>query len=346
MTEQMPEDSKSVHRHDPDASYRVLIVGCGDIGTRHLQAVAAIPAVREVEIVDPRPESLQLGKKRLAEVQHRDPSTIYRWLSSLNMATTSGDLCIVATQAQGRGQLVREVAEQLGYTSFLLEKLVEQSVSEMEYMVRFSREKGLTAWVNFKTRAYRFHQQAKERVDPSEPIFFSSVGGNHGLATNGIHSVDLFAFYDEASCIKSAGSKIDSVLHTSKRGSSLFDLSGTVYGYTEKGSQFTLSFTQEPGAWAHTTISTPRYRCIVDHLQRCAFESDADSGWAWRPATFDGPILISEMTRDFVADILEKGSCQLPTLEESLISHRFILGELQPHFSRLLGRDFDHCPVT
>jgi hypothetical protein len=328
-----------------DDSHRVLIVGCGQLGSRHLQAVAALPQVSEIEVVDPRPDALQLGRDRLAEVPDRKSSTVFRWLSSLEQATREGGLCIIATQAQGRCQLVRSVVEKLGYSSFLLEKIVAQSVREMEELIQFSEESELSVWVNFKTRAYRFHQKAKQHLDPSESIVFNSVGGNFGLA-NAIHDVDLFAYYDEASWIKSSGSKIDPILHPSKRGKSLFDLSGSIYGHSEKGSHFTLSLTQEYGDWGHLSISTPRYRCVVDHLQRCAFESDAKSGWAWRPATFDGPILVSEMTRDFAADILDSGTCKLPTLAESLVAHRFILSELQPHFSRLLGCTVDQCPVT
>ena len=41
--------------------HRILIVGCGELGTRHLQAVASLNEVVEIEVVDPRPEGLELG---------------------------------------------------------------------------------------------------------------------------------------------------------------------------------------------------------------------------------------------------------------------------------------------
>ena len=343
----MPEeDAKPLEPPPKAGGYRVLIVGCGDIGSRHLQAVASLPQVQMIEVVDSRTEGLQLGRERLAEVPQCSPGTEFCWLSSLDQANRDGDLCIVATQAQGRCQLVREVAETLGYSSFILEKLAAQSVQEMEDLIQFSRAHGLSAWVNCKSRVYRFHQRAKQRLDPDDPIIFHVVGGNYGIATGGIHHASLFAFYDEAECIKGAGSRIDPVLHRSKRGDALFDLSGSLSGYTQKGSQFMLSYAGDHHNGEHISISTRRYRCIVDHLQRVAFESDEDSGWTWRESPFDGPILISEMTKEFASDILSSGSCKLPTLGESLVAHRFILGELQPHFSRLLGRPLELCPVT
>ena len=328
------------------SDYRVLIVGCGQLGSRHLQAVARLPEVKVIEVVDPRPAALELGRERLSEISERSPSTTVRWLSSLQEATAGGDLCVDATLARGRCQRVREVAEGLGYQAFLLEKVVSQSVREMENLAEFFREKGLRAWVNCKGRAHRFHLRAKKRVDPSDPVIFTVVGGNHGLATNGIHAADLFMFYDGTRSIESAGSRIDPVLHPSKRGADVFDLSGTLNGYTEKGSLFSLTYAPDHQYYEHFSIATRRYRCFVDQLKGWAIESDANSGWAWREVPFDGPILVSEMTTVFAADILASGGCDLPTLPEALVAHRYVLNELQPHFNRLMDRDLDSCPVT
>ena len=326
--------------------YRVLIVGCGQLGSRHLQAVAALPQVREIEVVDPQQEALLLGRERLAKVPDRAPNTVYRWLSSLNQATRDGDLCIVATQAEGRCQLVRQVTEMLGYQSFLLEKIVAQSVREYESLMSFSAESGLSVWVNCKARAYPFHKRVKAILDPSEPILLSDMGGNHGLASNGVHVADLFVFYDDCDRIESAGAHIDPLLHPSKRGSHVFDLSGTLHGYTSKGSHLTISFASDHAAPDHISIASRRYRCIVDHLSRWAWESDADTGWEWRPAPFEGNLLVSHMTKAFATDILSKGNCELPTLAECFPAHRFILEELLLHFNQLLSKDDDRCPVT
>ena len=321
-------------------------MGCGQLGSRHLQAVASLPSVREIEVVDPRPEALALGRERLMEISDRQPSIGFRWLSSLDESSKGGDLCIIATLADVRCELVRQVARGLGYSNFLVEKVVAQSIPEYMGLMEFEKENGLSVWVNCKSRAYDFHKRLKELLDPAEPVVYSVVGGNHGLANNGIHHADLFAFFDESGCIKSAGSRIDPVPHPSKRGESMRDLSGTLHGYTEKGSQFTVSYARDHDHWEHISIATRRYRCVVDHLQRCAFESDADSGWSWRQAPFDGNPWVSNMTKAFATEILTSRRCELPTLEECFVAHQFILSELLPHFNNLLGVEEDRCPVT
>lgn len=324
---------------------RVLLIGCGQLGSRHLQAVAALPMVEEIEIVDPRPEALALGQARLAELPQRSDLRV-RWHASLEAAQAGGALCIVATQAEGRCALVRDVMERLGYSAFLLEKIVGQSIAEIEALEGFLHARGCSAWVNFKTRAYPIHRYIKQRLDPDDPVIFSAMGGNHGLANNGVHTADLFVFYEGSADIELAGAAIDPVLHPSKRGGDVFDLSGTLQGTTAKGSHFTLSYARDHQQSEHLTISTRRYRCLVDHAHRWAVESDPATGGAWQPVPFEGDLLVSHMTREFAQDILTQGRCALPTLTEALIAHRFILGALQPGFSHLLQREVERCPVT
>ncbi|MBI3616055.1 MAG: Gfo/Idh/MocA family oxidoreductase [Candidatus Omnitrophica bacterium] len=330
-----------------DRGFRVLIIGCGEIGSRHLQAVSCLSEVREIEVVDPRPEAIGIGKKRLQEMRRvQGGSPKVRWLSRLEEASPGGDLCIVATQARGRCQLVQETAQILGYSNFILEKIVGQSVQELEDLAQFCVNQDLSIWVNLKSRAYPIHQRIKKILKPDEPILFSTVGGNHGLANNGIHAADLFAFYDGSERIQEAASSIDPVLHPSKRGSGLFDLSGTLIGRTERGGRFVLSYAGDHLLSEQISITTRSYRCIVDHNERWAVESNAASGWIWRPAPVDGELLVSQMTREFALDILTQGRCALPTLRESLVAHRFILEAVKPHFNRLLGKEVALCPVT
>ena len=323
---------------------RVLIVGCGELGSRHLQAVAALPEVTTIDVVDPRPEALELGRQRLAEVADRAPALAVRWLTTLPQDPRVAELCIVATRAEQRCALVQQVATQVGVRQFLIEKVVGQSVAEIEALSACANEQGLSIWVNCKMRAYPFHRRAKSRFADGEPMTFSVVGGNHGLASNGLHLVDLFAFYDGCRRIEPMASAIDPVLHQTKRG--LFDLSGTLHGVSERSSHLLLTYAPDHQHSELILIANRRYRCVVDHVQRWVMESDEASGWAWRPVSFEGNLMVSNMTKTFAHDILASGRCELPRLEDALVAHRFVLSELRPHFSRLMEREVELCPVT
>ena len=327
-------------------SKKILLVGCGQLGSRHLQAIAALREVNEIHVVDPNKGSLDLGKLRLKEISDINRKIKFSWLNELKNGSSNGDLCIIATQAKGRCPLVKEITRSLKYKNFLIEKIVTQSMDEYEDLMSFCKKNNLKVWVNCKTRAYAIHKYIKSRLDQKEPFFFSDCGGNHGLANNGIHAADLFVFYDETTQIKSNGCRIDSILHPSKRGRGIFDLSGILQGYSKKGSDLLISYQSNHESPDHITIVSPRGRFIVDHFQKVAYESSAASKWEWRRIPIKENYLVSHTTKTFARDILLKGKCDLPTLFECFPAHRFILSVLLPYFTRLLRTNNNYCPVT
>lgn len=323
---------------------RILIVGCGEIGSRHLQAAVTLPSVSAIDIVDLDPDSLARGRQRIDEVPDARREIAVRCFSSLADAAPA-DLCVVATRATGRYELVRQAAE-LGCRAFLLEKVVAASLGEYERLQKFAEERGLSIWVNCKTRAYPFHKRSRAMFDEREPIQFHVQAGNHGLACNGVHSIDLFVFYDRCEAIFPISASIDPCLHPSKRGNGIFDLSGTLTAVSNKGSSLVVSFAAGHLGPPVYLVSSARHRFTLDQWQPWAFESDVESRWTWRPADFEGNLLISHMSRAFMADVLETGTCELPTLRDCYPAHAYMLRELHPWFSKLLGRDIDELPIT
>ena len=166
------------------------------------------------------------------------------------------------------------------------------------------------------------------------------------MANNGIHHADLFAFLDGSDRIEPLSALIDPVLHPSKRSNNLYDLSGTLHATTMTNSRFDLAYSSEHANWEHLNIETNNYRWLVDHLKQQIFESSYESEWTWKRLEFEGSILVSNLTKRFVTDILSSGRCDLPTLEESLIAHKYILEELRPKFRDLLNDNVYLCPVT
>jgi predicted dehydrogenase len=307
--------------------------------------VASLAEVAAIDVYDPAPEGLALGRARLDELNGPRVADI-RWLTRLEEAGAQGGLCIVATRADVRGRMVREVADRLGYHAFLLEKIVARSVPEYEALLDYSREKKLDVWVNCKTRAHWSHRRIKSKLIPGVPVVVTAQGGNHGLANNGIHAADLFAFYSDARDIACTAAAIDPIVHATKRGSDVLDLSGTIAARSDNGSQFLLSYLKEPGGPGHFTIMSDGYRAVVDDSTKGFFESSADAGWAWSAVPFNADLNVSTMTQEFAGDILSTGTCRLPTLEQCYPGHKLILGTLLPVFNRLTGVVRDYCPVT
>lgn len=327
-------------------SKKILLVGCGQLGTRHLQSMASMEEVAEIQVVDINSSSFELGKLRLKEMADLNPKIQINWTVDLNKISSSWDLCVVATQAKGRSELIKRIASSGRVTNFLIEKIVTQSLEEYEDLLRFADNLRLSIWVNCKTRTYQIHKYIKSRLDVEQPILFYVIGGNHGLANNGIHEADLFVYYDEAREILPLGKRIDPFLHPSRRGPDVYDLSGTLCGYTSKGSILMLSFAPHSGSPDQISIVGSQSRFIIDHFQKFAYESYAKEDWRWKKITIGEDWMVSTMTKAFVRDILQKRGCELPNLQECFVAHKFILNELNDDFNRLLNTNNNCCPVT
>ncbi len=327
-------------------SKKVLIVGCGQLGSRHLQAVVQIADVSEIFIYDPHPEALKMGQVRALEVPQGNKNIKIHWSTKLLPDFSGGDLCINAMQAKDRCSMIQQVYEQLGYKNFLIEKIVAQSVDEYEGLLNFSSSNRLAVWVNCKSRAYCIHKYIKFKLNPNEPIIFSAIAGNHGLANNGVHEADLFVFHDGCREMILTSQRIDRTLYPSKRGDDLYDLTGTLTAVSEKGSEFIISFDEGHAASDTLFVQSATCRFMIDHFQKFALESYAKDGWQWKPVPIDESWAVSFMTKQFAGDILKTGACELPTLQECYPAHKFLLNALLPHFNQLLKEDLDYCPVT
>lgn len=325
---------------------KILLVGAGQLGSRHLQGCSVLEEIGEIQVVDPNLKALDLSRTRLDEAQNRKGHIEYTWLASFEQASQEGDLCIVATQAEGRPALIQSIVQALGYRRFFIEKIVAQSVEEYQNLLEFCAKQRVQIWVNCKTRTYLVHQYIKSCLNPLEPLSFQAVGGNNGLGNNGIHEVDLFAFYDGCQEIQMIGNDIQSKLQPSKRGPKIFDLCGSLHGATSKGSQITVTFLGDTYSPDVITIFSPSCRFLVDHFQKFAFESHSKTNWEWKKVPIDENWNVSHMTTQFVKDILNGNPCHLPTLEECWPAHQFILSQLLPHFNRLLHKDDSVCPIT
>lgn len=320
----------------------VLIVGCGELGSRFLQAVAQLPFVDMIEVVDPSPEAREVAAQRLAEVAGEEGARHVRWASDIEEVNSGGDVAIIATHADGRPEILRRVLAQ-GYSRILSEKVVAQSVREYDSMLEMAAAASASVWVNCKMRAHPVWKHVKERIEPGEQVSYVSTGGSHGLCTNGIHAADLFSFLSGSDALTDAGSRFDSELIRTKRGK--FDLSGRLCALGAGRSTFSVTYARESGAMPVDIVVTPRYRWLVDHLGS-AYEGSGETGWAFVPLTFGEDLRVSTMAMRFVTDILESNRCELPTLGQCASAHRFVLSSTLPGFNELLQKSDDICPIT
>lgn len=317
----------------------IAIVGCGNVGSRHLQAVAKLPFHVNVDIVEPSESAQQVAKARLAEVPNNRLNL--NWYKSIHDLKRKSDLVIVATSSTGRSGIIIQLLES-GHSRFLIEKMVCQSFKEYETLLSKTKLHGAKGWVNTPRRYYKSYQEIRNCLHASGSIHISVVAGNIGLGSNAIHFLDLFSWFcnDYKVRLKEV---LDDKLFPNKRGSDLVEFAGTVIGFSQDGSVLEISFLPSNEDMplivsittkdVHLAINESKEKFFVepnDCLSNLKFQNE----------------YVSDITMRIANDILAKDNCELPTLEDSYYSHCELFRIFNAHIKKLTNQEKELCPIT
>ncbi len=323
---------------------KMLIIGCGELGSRFLQAAVSQDHISQIDIVEPGDQARETAKKRMLETG-RDLSTlIVNWYTDIHSCPSSGGMAVIATQSDVR-LAVFEKALAAGYRYFLIEKIVTQSAGDYQQMLALAQKHDAKVWVNCKTRNYPVWQYIKSRISPSEKLVYHSIGGNHGLCTNGLHTIDLFVFLTEAAKVHITECRLDPKLYLTKRAK--YDVSGQIQIENDINKS-TLLLNYEAGHQQMPTeiLMTENYRWVIDNSSRQAFESSVIEKTPLTPIPFEGDVSVSVMSKKFISDILLNKNCELPTLQDCWLAHKTVFEATLPLFNQLLNKTDDYCPIT
>lgn len=171
---------------------RVAIVGCGQLGSRHGQALAKHPGVTQIALVDPRVESLELTIARLRLAGFRGA---IETLSRAEGLSGKFFLSIIATSSKERVVSLKATLESTNSDNILLEKLLAPGLSSLGDVAALVGGSGGTFWVNCPRPFYPHYQNMHKEIifeKARHPVLYEVLGTNFGLASNSIHFLDHF----------------------------------------------------------------------------------------------------------------------------------------------------------
>lgn len=323
----------------------IVIVGCGQIGSRHLQAVAKLKDSKRILIVERNPASRKLAEQRLFDVLPEVGSTEIEWHTDINGLDRGGDLAIIATGAKGRSNIVEELIDK-GCRRFLLEKIVCQSDDEYKKLLKACREKGVKAWINCVRPYFPFYEKVIELMKNDGAITFHAMAGNLGLGCNAIHLLSLLgALVGNNDDLELSGVHLSPELLPNKRRRDLIEFAGSITARTSKQSFASITFHPHNSASIIINAASENWRFIVDESGTVAFLSSKEKGWKWQEHEFK--FLYSSSLTAIIADsILTVEKCKLPTLEDCYVPHRELFRIFNEHLNALSDRDSSLCPIT
>tara|TARA_B100000315_G_scaffold189527_1_gene179389 strand:+ start:2528 stop:3514 length:987 start_codon:yes stop_codon:yes gene_type:complete len=323
------------------------IIGAGQIGSRHLQALCHLESPTRIDLVDPSDESLQTARDRYEEVispSKQDIELFYH--NSLDDLPGTLDLVIVATNSIVREKVIRDVINKRPVKNLILEKILFQRSAQYIEIDNFLRESAIPTWVSCWMRTTDLFKQIKSVLSLNDSIQMKIEGPRWGMGTASIHFMDLLSYFAECSDFKFAEANLDSKLCDAKR-SGFKEFFGHLKGGNSRGDSLDLICENSEGAGSikmEIRNASESYSLLISIITNHV-DFKSSNGLASRIGKASFPYQ-SKMTHLWVNDILTKGSCDLPTYSNSMILHLELVRVLTEHLEKITGKRNDTCPIT
>lgn len=318
---------------------KILVIGAGNIGSRHLQGLAKVKKSLEITVVDPFEESLRVAEQRFEQI----PSHTKHKVSFLQKVEGGDfDIAIIATSSNIRRKVTDELLKKSKVKNIIFEKLLFQKKSDYGFIDKLLNKHSARAWVNCSMRVTPFYKNLKQKFE-GKKIVYLLTGTRFGVATQAIHFIDHMAYLLNSSDFEVDTSLLDAQILDSKR-KGFKELTGTLKVNFKNGSVGVFSDFREGDAPIVAEIFSDSLKAIANETTRETFTSESPK-WALKNSK-DGLLFQSDMTNKVVDDILSKANCALPTYQESQVIHIKLLDSLLKFINKNSKKKYDFYPFT
>ena len=317
---------------------KILLVGSGDVGSRHLQALCKSTEETIIEILENNEKAINVTKNRLNEIEFSDKKIKLVWKKTIHECSNNSDLVIVATKSPGRVNMIKNLLEKK-HTTFLIEKIVCQSQTEYNMILENMKKYNAIGWVNTRCRYFESYQEIKSRFK-SNPIHLSVTSSFAGLGTSAIHYIDLFNWLTGKNDVILSGKMLLPNILSNKRSEKLVEFSGLINGTSEYGSLSIAHFPEEKVPHI-ISISGKEGHVIVDETNEKIL--NASEKFVDMKFKVD---YVSNITTKIVNDIMKTNECLLPTIQDSYHSHVELFQIFNKHLEKITNQEIILCPIT
>ncbi len=321
----------------------ILIIGSGELGSRHLQALAKTNININIQVVDPSNESLKIASERFKELPENKNVNSVNFFNEIDAIFDQIDLVIISTSSNVRSNVIKEILKKRHVKNIVLEKVLFQTVREYQEITELFKSFEIKCWVNHPRRMYPVYKNLRKVLSESSHIHMSVQGGDWGLACNGLHYIDIFLHLINSNNIDLNSSNLDNQILESKR-KGFIEVSGSITG---KSKQSTLSLTCI-NSYTPTiiTINSPEIYLIINESLNEISIAKKNEGWKFK--TYSEKIVYyqSELSNIFMEEILINDKCCLTTYEHSVLPHVEFIKNILYQINKNSNEEQTVCKIT
>ncbi len=321
----------------------IVIIGAGNIGSRHLQALKAVDIPLDITVVDPNPDSIKIAKERYNSVLSGHYKHSINYFRNFNEIKDEFDIAIVATHSNIRRMVIEQLFEVSHVRAFILEKILFTKADDYSIVGNLLKEKKSKAWVNCTRRVIPFYKDKIRFWFRNKKSTFNISGSKWKLISNIIHFIDFMAFIlnDNELSIEYDNLELDLVESNIPN---FLELNGSTKIHFKKGSLGIISCFSTGTQPLIIDIASDEVRCIINETEGKSWVNrNSKKGWE----VFESPILYtSQITSFLVESIIEKNECPLTPYEESMKLHLAIYENLLKFLNENFDKNFKSYPFT
>jgi hypothetical protein len=321
----------------------IAIIGAGQIGSRHLQALSNLEGIVTIQLIDPSGKSLRTAHDRFYQVYQEDSKRI-RLNCHNNIDDLSGqiDLAIVATCSDVRAGAIKELISKKTVRNLLLEKVLFQTIREYAEIDNLLKEKDIPTWVNCWMRGKDFYKKLKTSLNLDEKIQMKIEGSLWSLGSSSIHFIDLFAYLTGCDDFNFTECHLSEEIIDTKR-PRFKEFSGCLTGKNSKGHTLTLCRDNENDPYRVRIINGPQNHEITDCIDHVVHKLYEGKNETIEKAEIP---FQSQTTHHLVQQIIKNKSCDLPNYRDSMTLHLPLIKILIEHLQNITGETVEACPIT
>tara|TARA_B100000767_G_C19677563_1_gene498053 strand:- start:205 stop:1179 length:975 start_codon:yes stop_codon:yes gene_type:complete len=322
----------------------LLIIGAGQLGSRHLQSCLKYNKVINIYVVDNLQSSILLSQSRTLEVEQKANHNVQYFTDMSMIKENNFDYLIIATTAVSRFKILREALSLFTIKYAILEKVLFQDLESYTNALTLIKDHNLITFVNCPIRTYPFFKKIKNNFISNDfTTSLNYVGGDWvGLACNSIHYLDLLNFLSNEKLISIKIDDLDDGFIPSKRAGSI-EFTGTYEALFNAGSSLNFSSIRNSDQNSIIEILNGKYKILINELSG---EYKIFSNNTLIESSKYDIVFQSDLTHLMIDQIEKTGNCELIKFDQSLDLHKHLIVNLLAHYNDIAGINTPILPIT
>lgn len=292
----------------------ILIVGMGKMGHSHYQALTKSSVKKNIFLYD---KNLSAFKKLDIINNRYNKSEI---IKSINYLNCNIDLLILSTTSENRYQILFGILSKIKIKKIIFEKFLFQNKDDYEKAQKILNKKKIKSWVHLPFREAVFFSQLKKEINKKNIFIMRSIGGDWSMASNIIHTIDIFTYLIGSQNLEILSKEFNEKIIRSKKRKKYDEVDGHIYikgickHYLEISKDINSKRPKE------FEFITKNNHYIIQNKKILIRNID---NWNFKVKKFDFPNL-KLIGKKMYNDILQSGTSNLPTFDESIKTHKMI----------------------